>query len=373
MRLLDRYLLRELLIPLVYCLFGFLIFWNSFELLSELEDYQQRGMTARAIAHVQLIKIPELLVVVLPIALLLALLYSLSNHSRHQELTAMRVAGISLWRLAIPYFSVGLAFTIALFVLNEFWVPKSAAAVEAILHRPQSASSLDNKERWQPNLNFSNARDGRIWTIAAFNLDTYEMKNPQVSWHSGDRNQRSLIASRAVRTNECWIFFDVVEFSHRTTGDSDTTPTKTNMLAVPEFTETPAQIKSEIRINRLRNANAPKEAQLSISEILNYLQLHPEPSPADNALLRTQLHGRLAWPWTCFVVVLIAIPFGASSARRNLFVGVASTIFICFVFFLLLRLGLALGSNERLPPWIAAWLPNIAFGSVGLWLTARVR
>jgi lipopolysaccharide export system permease protein len=72
-------------------------------------------------------------------------------------------------------------------------------------------------------------------------------------------------------------------------------------------------------------------------------------------------------------VVLIAIPFGAASGRRNLFFGVAGSIFICFTFFVLQQVGLALGLGGRLPPWLAAWLPNLIFGAAGLWMTARVR
>jgi lipopolysaccharide export system permease protein len=54
-------------------------------------------------------------------------------------------------------------------------------------------------------------------------------------------------------------------------------------------------------------------------------------------------------------------------------VGVASSVFICFTFFILLQLGLALGTGGYLPPWFAAWFPNLAFGLTGAWLTARVR
>ena len=46
MRLLDRYLLRELLVPLGYCLGGFLIFWISFDLLTELSGFQEQNLTA---------------------------------------------------------------------------------------------------------------------------------------------------------------------------------------------------------------------------------------------------------------------------------------------------------------------------------------
>jgi lipopolysaccharide export system permease protein len=101
--------------------------------------------------------------------------------------------------------------------------------------------------------------------------------------------------------------------------------------------------------------------------------LHPNPKRTDRFWLYTKLHGRLAAPWTCLVVVLIALPFGAASGRRNIFVGVASSIFICFTFFVLLQLGLALGTGGYLPAWLAAWFPNLIFGIAGLWLTARVR
>ena len=46
MRLLDRYLLREVLIPFGYCLSGFLIFWISFDLLTEVDDFQRQKLQA---------------------------------------------------------------------------------------------------------------------------------------------------------------------------------------------------------------------------------------------------------------------------------------------------------------------------------------
>ena len=87
MRLLDRYLLRELLVPLSYCLAGFLMFWISFDLFNELNGFQEKKLQPADIAEYYIVKTPELLVVVLPIALLLALLYTLTNHARHHEIT----------------------------------------------------------------------------------------------------------------------------------------------------------------------------------------------------------------------------------------------------------------------------------------------
>jgi lipopolysaccharide export system permease protein len=110
-----------------------------------------------------------------------------------------------------------------------------------------------------------------------------------------------------------------------------------------------------------------------LREIANYLALHDHLEPAQRALIETQWQCRLAAPWTCVVVVLIALPFGAATGRRNVFVGVAASIFICFAYFVLQRIGLSLGVGGHLSPWIAGWLPNIAFGAAGFWLMSRVR
>ena len=148
----------------------------------------------------------------------------------------------------------------------------------------------------------------------------------------------------------------------------------TNLLVMPDFTETPDEFKRDLEFNsRFHGTALAQSADIPVPEIINYLRLNPHLDPKKRALLDTQLYGRIAAPWTCIVVVLIAIPFSAGSGRRNVFVGVAGAIVICFVYFVLLKLGLALGTGGYLPGWLAAWLPNATFGITGFWLMLRVR
>ena len=46
---------------------------------------------------------------------------------------------------------------------------------------------------------------------------------------------------------------------------------------------------------------------------------------------------------------------------------------ICFIFFVLQQLGIALGTGGYLPGWLAAWFPNLSFALAGLCMMARVR
>ena len=375
MRLLDRYLLRELLVPLAYCLAGFVVFWISFDLLSELDEYQKQRLSVGQILLLYEAKTPMLLVQAMPIALLLGLLYALTHHARHHELIAMRAAGVSLARLSVPYFAVGLTFALAVFALNEFVVPAGDLVADRLLQGANKNSATRNGDWHEGRIDFGTVSGGRIWNIGDYNLETSEMKDVQVSWKSPDGWEHSLKAASAIRTNEVWTFFEVEKevYLPEKFQESQPEPMRTNVLAAIDFHETPEQIRSEIRVASILRTSSAKSAQLSIREITEYLRFHPQLSSAAASVLHTQLQARWAWPWTCLVVVAIALPFGASSGRRNVFAGVATSIFIAFGFFVLLRLGFALGAGERLPAWLAAWLPHLVFGTGGLVLSARAR
>jgi lipopolysaccharide export system permease protein len=237
MRLLDRYLFRELLTPLAFCLGCFLIFWISCDLFTQLQEMQERQLRLLDVVEYSIAMTPEFLVMILPVVLLLALLYALTNHARHNEITAMRAAGVSLWRLCVPYLVVGLVASVILFWLNEWCVPRSANWAEQILNRhvqkPGNAETQHNKFR---NFGFANMRDHRAWWIGEYHVNTGEMLNPKVSWTLPNGSIRDLSADRAIRTNSVWTFFNVVECS-QTDASAPLLPSfQTNMLAMPEFT-----------------------------------------------------------------------------------------------------------------------------------------
>ncbi|MGC3958021.1 MAG: LptF/LptG family permease [Verrucomicrobiota bacterium] len=175
MRLLDRYLLRELLMPFAYCLGGFLIFWISSDLFNNIGDFKEAGMGVGDVLEYYGVKSPQLLAFVLPIALLLALLYALTQHARNNEITAMRAAGISLWRLALSYLVVGLLASVALLIINEELAPEAEARAELIKARHASSGQAKFRKHIVTNLGFFNNRDGRNWAIKELNTETMTM------------------------------------------------------------------------------------------------------------------------------------------------------------------------------------------------------
>jgi lipopolysaccharide export system permease protein len=339
-------------------------------------EFQKAQMTLGDIAEYYFVTSPELISIVLPVALLLAMLYALTQHARHNEITAMRAAGIGLWRLALPYLVTGFFLSVALFVINELWSPDADVRGEFIKARHAQKGGVKSDPSLVQNLGFVNARDGRNWTIKLFNTETMEMTQPVVISTERDGSQLSLYASSAVRSNGVWFFFYVREF--RGDPGSKTAPVPTiqaDVMPRPDFNETPDEIRSELRIKaRMVAKNRHNKKDIPLAEIKDYVAIHPNISGAEKSWLDTMMHSRIAGPWKCLVVVLIALPFGAAAgARRNVFAGVAGSIVICFAYFVLTEISLAGGTAGTIPPWLAGWLPNIAFTWLAVWLTRRAR
>jgi len=374
MRLLDRYLLRGLFVPLAYCLGGFLIFYVAFDLIFRINSFQERHLTPGDIAEYYVVTLPEILVtIVIPVSLLLALLYALTNHSRHNELTAMRTSGVGLWRLSLPYFAVGILSGLVVLAMNELLVPPSDDRAEEIKHRHDpNAADRD----WIPKLQLDNQAEGRHWSIDKYNQATGQMTAPHILWDRADGSFRWIKADRGIYTNGQWVFFNVEDWVTQSASPTNTNPLpgqKPHAVLALTLSETPAWIKSELKVRALSPEEAARKPQLSIREIRTYLRLHPRQEKADRAKLMTQFQCRLAEPFTCLTVVLIALPFGARAGRQNVFAGVASSLFICFGYFIMQRIAMGLGVGGTLPPFLAAWLPNLVFGLAGLVLIWRTR
>ena len=373
MRLHDRYLFRELLTPLAGCLGGFMVFWISFFFFTRLDEMREANLHFFDTVEFAAAELPAFFVLALPITLLLALLIALTQHTRHHELTALRAAGVSIWRLCVPYFCVGLAASGIYLVLNELVVPRCEEWSREILARHgQNKVDLKAKTIFK-STGFSNQRTQRVWQFGEYNAVTTEMINPHVIWTLPNGEQRQLWAERGLRTNGVWTFFNVQLFTQAGNKGRLVPQAFTNQLALPEFTETPRQVLIQLKFSDTQMLRGSRNADIPLAELWEYLRNNPGLSGEDADRLLTKFHGRLALPWTCLVVVVIAIPFGAASGRRNLFFGVAGSIFIGFAFFVLQQIGLALGAGGTLPGWLAAWLPNMIFALAGTVLIYRTR
>ncbi len=360
MRLLDKYILRNFLVPLLLCLFGFLAIWLVFDLSDHGRDFMEAKVKGRFIVEFYLTQLPQVAMLCLPVGLLLALLYAMSRMSRTNEIIAMLTAGQSLTRLLMPLIGVGLILTGISTWLNYRLAPQAEQTKKEMLDqlgkKRKKDSSLDSQV-------FRNRMTNRTWFVQRMPAnapDSARMRGLHVTQQDAEGNITNVWYAREgryVSPEAGWVLDrgKVVEVGK--SGDIlKDTPFQT--LSIPEWKETPWRIGS-----------SQMDAQfLSVDELQAYLHHNGDFPPAQLAPFRTHLQYRWALPWMCLTVVLLAAPLGIVYSRRGVLAGVAGAIFLFAANMLLGYLLLALGSGMRVSPFVAAWGANLLFAAIGLYL-----
>jgi len=354
MRLLDRYVLRLFLLAYFYCIAGFISIWFIFDISDNISTFLDDRVSRGLIAKYYLTQVPQILVILLPVALLLALLFSLGRMSRSNEIVSMLTAGVSLPRVVAPLLLMGLLTTVGSTALNYSLAPHAEYARKKLLEDPKT-------RRLQFGLLaqiFRNRTDNRTWFIQQFKPGENTFTTVHiVQQDEHDNISVNYIATSAIYHPEEKVWeLQLVKVVHY---DEIGNVIKTELLdslMLTGWSETPY---------RMTSANVRAE-YLSVPELRDYLNFNSDFPTTLLAPFATHLQYRLALPWTCLVIALIAAPLGIGYSRRGILSSVAAAILLAFAMNFVMHLFLALGEGARIPTWVAAWTPNIIFGALGL-------
>src|SRR4029434_11038462 len=105
-KLFDRYITRNFLQAYVYCIVGFIAIWLIFDISDSISSFFDLHFTLGRVLEFYATQIPQILVILLPVSLLLALLFVLGRMSRANEIVSMLTAGISLPRVLLPLIGI---------------------------------------------------------------------------------------------------------------------------------------------------------------------------------------------------------------------------------------------------------------------------
>ncbi len=356
MRRLDRYVMIYFLQAYFYCIAGFISIWFIFDVSDNISTFLDQRISRMLILKYYLTQIPQILVILFPVALLLALLFCLGRLSRSNEIVSMLTAGVSLPRILAPLLFIGLLTTATSTALNYSLAPHGEYAHKRLLEDPASRRQLLGMTAQI----FRNRTDNRTWFIQQFFPGDNKFTTVHiVQQDANDNIVRAYIATTAIYHAEShtWELDGVKVVDYDTAGNIVNADYHIgDPLLITDWSETPY---------RLSSANVRAE-HLSVPELRDYLEFNSDFPATLLAPFATHLQYRIALPWSCAVVALIAGALGVGYSRRGILSSVAAAILLVFAMNFVMHLFLALGEGARIPDWAAAWTPNIIFGIVGL-------
>lgn len=133
MRLLDRYLIRQLVAPFLFSLAALTSIMILNQVARRFGALVGKGLPWTVIAEVFGLSIPFIVAITLPMAVLMAVLYTFTHLAADNEVTAMRASGISVFQLVAPVFSVGVFVAVLSFAFTDQVLPRSNAQLRNLL------------------------------------------------------------------------------------------------------------------------------------------------------------------------------------------------------------------------------------------------
>jgi len=379
MQILDRYLIRQFCFVLIFSLIAFWVIFLVVDLVEHLDKFIDKQVTLLMVIKYYFYYTPYILVLSLPVAMLLSCLFSLGQLAKHNELTAMKSAGISLYRILLPLFV--LSFLISIFVIGF-----GGSIVPLTYQKMVEVKTVEiEKAKKERNVILNNiflqGEGGRI-----FHLSTYDTREKigtgaLVQKFEENRLKEEIRAKKVRWENNGWLFEDGVEriFSNslaelRHSVDSGK-PSHDSLPLNPaeEYKAFDKLFRLDLKIKPEALAQRQKKPdEMGYFELADYVKIKKR-SGQVVAKETTDLHLKIAFPFVNFIIVLFGAPLAANPKRSGLAIGFAISLFISFVYYTLIRMGQSFGYSEKLPPLLAAWATNILFAILGTILLVKAK
>ena len=355
-RALDRYVFTEFWKIFVTTALGFPILVNIIDLTDNLDKYLGQKLTPARIALSYLYWLPDSMFMVLPAAVLFATVFAIGALTRHSEITAAKASGISFYRFIAPIFAGAVIATVLGLILGELAPITNKKRLEIL----QGNTTNVGNDRY----NFAYAADGgRVYKIGALHLLDSSLEGMVIERKGKGPEYPSYVISAngaKYKSGRGWLIkagamHIIPDTLHNLTVAFDS-------LIDKHFTEAPKQLTLAQK--------AP--ADMGFRELGRFIA-SMERSGADVNELRVERMLKIAIPITCVVILLFGAPLATSTQRGGAAYGVGLSLATTVIFLMLIQLTKGIGGKGMIPADLAAWLPSIIFGIVGLFLFARVR
>jgi len=360
MRIVDRYILREMLSSLGLGLLLFTLVLFAGRLLKLMELIVTRGVPAGTVLTLFLYLLPSFLVITIPMAVLLGTLSAYGRLAADNEVLALRASGWSLYRLIVPALLLGAAAAAASAYLSLAAVPRGTQGFRDLLFRlSRTKATLALTEGL-----FSADLDGLILYVQEVDDATGELKGIFVADAQDPGQPREILAARGrIQGEGGGVTLTLEEGTLHSRPAAD--PARYRLVTFR---------RHEIRLDPNAAGAAverePSPREMTLAELRRAIR-EAQGSGRSPAAFTFQVHQKFATPAAAIVLVLVGAPLGIQVRRSGRGASLALSFLLALAYYLLMVAGEGLAIQGRLPAPAGAWLPVVVIGGLGLVLLLR--
>jgi len=372
LKILDRYIMASIAGTFLFSIIMFMGLLLSMDLMKKLvELIAHEGVPAAIALKIFAYRIPGMLVYAFPMSVLLSILLVFNRMSSESEMVAIRATGISFARIIVPALLIALLVSGITYVISDFFVPVAGKRAAQL-----TSEALRKRQSTQPVAFSHQLDDGRtLYTLFAKNLDVKrkEMRGVVLELYQQDEPSIRIYAKMAkwLPAEGHWEFrppYSVksVDIQHKEGGTivplSENSSVDIVSLAF-QLKESPFDLASVKR----------RPEEFTTRKLREYVQHLQHIGGSDDQLgkARMWLVQRFATPFTCLVFALIGAPLGLRHHRTSNAMGLGISLLVIFAYYFFSVYLATFGETGRMSPTLAAWLPNVLGGLLGMVLIYR--
>ena len=338
------YLYKKFLPVFLTSVFFFCLVLILVDILMNIWNYTSQGVPLSKILEVEVLYIPKALSFSLPLSLLFAVTYVLSDLYAKNELTAIFASGVSLFAFTLPLIIFSIVLTVSFFVFEDRVVVSTYSKKVELEH------ILLNQDTSLNNSQIVILTDGGKVVYKATYYDDAEKKlfDLFVVNRNDDASLNNIIVSeKAVWNGSYWECDKAFEYTYEK-GNLSLTPLSTDSEKL--LTEPPDSFQN----------NEISVETVSTTEAKAYIaRLQRSGLPTSGPL--AEYYKKFSFPFIILIVVLLSVGLSGKTRKNVLLISLVLSICAAVLFYVVQMVTMLLAQFGYIPPVIGAWFPVIMF------------
>ncbi|MFA7420283.1 MAG: LptF/LptG family permease [Melioribacteraceae bacterium] len=421
--ILVKYILRNHFLPFLFASFVLIAVFLLQFVMKVADKLVGKGLGAWVITKLIGLSLGYILVLVIPMAVLIATLMAFGNMSQNNEVTIFKATGISLYRMIIPPLIASVLVAVGLVYFNNNIYPDAnhelrilqediarkkptlslvpgvfsqEVASYAILVREINQETNELKQITiydysnPPKVNIVTAEEGKIYFTPTQKKLMMDLKNGEI--HESDNNQQDVY--RKLRFTRHKIAMPAEQFTFEQSSPGG--PRGDREIGAPEMMVIVDSLK-KIQNNYLEEYKNKINASLKLqpnsvsqSEDGNkyvYVKVEQQLRANQAAMMdvlsrleynrkeinryMVEIHKKYSLPFACIVFVLIGAPLGTMTRKGGIGMASGISLFFFVIYWAFLIAGEKLADRDLASPFIGIWSANFVLGLLGIYLLIK--
>jgi len=352
MKIIDRYILKEIATAFVGVLLLLTVILSLGKITQSVEMILGRGVDVFDIIKLILILLPASLQFTIPIALLIAVLMGIGRLSSDNELTILKTSGLSFFRVSLPVLGFSVFVVFFAFLTTFLIIPQSSfQAKHLVFEILKKQASLGVEEG-----RFSDSWKGVLVYVSKIKPFTGEMENIFISDKRMAKEPAIVVAKRAALISDDKKMKVMLHLFNGSLYMADDASSYYRRIDFSSYTVA-------LDVGKKVNEIVKSSTDMTFNELLSNIAQTPDGPKKQEMLI--ELNKKITIPLSCLGFCLIALPLGIRSQRAAHSRGFVLGFTLALIYTLFNIGGEALAETGKISPAVSAWVPLLAFCSVG--------